>query len=68
MATDEDTLNRYYDLLEEALKADDLLDKPAAKKDSSCSGDTLSNLSSDVNLQVLILEDDQECGTKGNGL
>ena len=29
MATDEDTLNRYYDLLEETLKANDLLDKPA---------------------------------------
>ena len=35
---------------------------------SNCSSDTLSDLSIDVGLQVLTLEDDQECGTKGNGL
>ena len=29
MATDEETLTRYYDLLEETLKANDLIDKPA---------------------------------------
>ena len=29
MATDEDTLNRYYDMLEDSLTVNELFDKPA---------------------------------------
>ena len=38
------------------------------KQDLSNGSDTFSDLSIDVNLQMLTLEDDQECGTKGNEL
>ena len=45
---DEDTLNRYYDMLEETLKANDLLDKPACTYNCDETGLPLSPTSPKV--------------------